>query len=121
MTAVVLLAHGSRLPDAGRAMEQVAQDLRDILGGGWVEVAYLQMARPALPDAVAGCVQAGADRVVIQPFFLLPGAHVLEDIPRAAEALRRDHPNVEILVAPHLGTHRKLAEIALERLQEVLP
>jgi sirohydrochlorin ferrochelatase len=45
---------------------------------------------------------------------------VLEDIPTAVEALRRDHPGVEILLAPHLGTHPKLAEIAAERLQEVL-
>jgi sirohydrochlorin ferrochelatase len=121
MTAIVLLGHGSRLSDANRALEDVARDLRELLGGGWVEVAYLQLARPTLPDAVAGCVQAGADRIMIQPFFLFPGAHVLEDIPQTVETLRREHPRVEILLAPHLGAHRKLAEIALERLQEVLP
>jgi sirohydrochlorin ferrochelatase len=119
MTAVVLLGHGSRLPEANEALGEVASDLRSLLGGGWVEVAFLQLARPSLFDAVADCVTAGADRIVIQPFFLFPGAHVLGDIPQAVESLRRDHPRVEILLAPHLGNHRKLAEIALERLGEV--
>jgi sirohydrochlorin ferrochelatase len=119
MTAVVLLGHGSRLPEANEALGEVARDLRSLLGGGWVEVAFLQLARPSLPDAVADCVTAGAGRIVIQPFFLFPGAHVLEDIPRAVEGLRRDHRHVEVVLAPHLGSHPKLAEIVCERLREV--
>lgn len=121
MTAIVLLGHGSRRPEANRALETVAQDLRDLLGDVWVEPAFLQMAPPTLAAAVADCVQAGADRIVVQPFFLFPGAHVLQDIPEAVAELRRLYAHVEILLAPHLGTHRKLAEIAAERLREVLP
>ena len=71
-------------------------------------------------EAVADCVTAGADRIAVQPFFLFPGAHVLEDIPLAVENLRRAYAHVEILLAPHLGGHPKLAEIARDRLQEVL-
>lgn len=121
MTAIILLGHGSRRPEANRALDAVAQDVREILGGAWVETAFLQMAPPSLPTAVGDCVQAGADRIVVQPFFLFPGAHVLQDIPEVLEELRRCYPHVEIALAPHLGTHRKLAEIAAERLQEVLP
>jgi sirohydrochlorin ferrochelatase len=119
-TAVVLLGHGSRLPEANQGLAEVAGHLRFLHVGEWVEVAFLQLAQPGLGEVVFQCVQAGADRVVVQPFFLFPGAHVLQDIPAAVEALRRAHPAVEILLAPHLGAHRKLAEIAAERLQEVL-
>lgn len=118
-TAVVLLGHGSRLAEANRGLEGVARELRS-LQGGWVEVAFLQLAPPTLGDTVFQCVQAGADRVVIQPFFLFPGAHVLEDIPREVDELRRLYPTTELLLAPHLGAHPKLAEIAAERLREVL-
>ena len=119
-TAVILLGHGSRRGEANQGLQDAARDLRKLLGGGWVEVAFLQMARPTLDDAVADCVRAGAQRIVVEPFFLFPGAHVLEDIPLALEALRRHYAHVEFLLAPHLGTHPKLAEIAAERLQEVL-
>lgn len=119
-TAVILLGHGSRLAEANEGLEAVARDLRAVLGGSWVEVAFLQMARPTLDDAVGDCVRAGADRIVVLPFFLFPGAHVREDIPRALDELRRLYAHVSFLQAPYLGAHRKLAEIANERLQEVL-
>jgi sirohydrochlorin ferrochelatase len=119
-TAVILLGHGSRLAEANEGLEGVARDLRAVLDGGWVEVAFLQLAHPTLAEAVADCIRAGADRIAVQPFFLFPGAHVLEDIPQALENLRRAYAHVEILLAPHLGAHPKLAEIARERLQEVL-
>ena len=85
MTAIILLGHGSRRVEANRALETVAQDLRDLLGGVWVEPAFLQMAPPSLSTAVGDCVQAGADRIVVQPFFLFPGAHVRQ--------LRKSIPN----------------------------
>lgn len=121
MTAIILLGHGSRRAEANQSLEAVAQDLRDLLGGAWVEPAFLQLAPPSLPTAVGDCVQAGADRIVVQPFFLAPGAHVLQDIPEALAELRRLYAHVEIVLAPHLGAHRKLAEIAAERLREVMP
>ncbi|MBI5017738.1 MAG: CbiX/SirB N-terminal domain-containing protein [Deltaproteobacteria bacterium] len=119
-TAVILLGHGSRRAEANQGLHDAARDLRAVLGGAWVEVAFLQLAAPTLADAVADCVHAGADRIVVEPFFLYAGAHVLDDIPRALEALRRDYTHVELLQAPPLGIHPKLAEIAAERLKEVL-
>jgi sirohydrochlorin ferrochelatase len=119
-TALILLGHGSRRTEANHGLAEIAEQLRALRHEGWVEIAFLQLARPSLGDAVFHCVQAGADRVVIQPFFLFPGGHVLQDIPAEVEALRRDHPTVEILLASHLGAHPKLAEIAAERIEEVL-
>jgi sirohydrochlorin ferrochelatase len=35
------------------------------------------------------------------------------------EALKREHPEVDIVMTDHLGAHRKLAEIVLERIRGI--
>lgn len=119
--AVVLLGHGSRLRSGNQGLHQAAERVSELLGGVSVTVAFLQLADPGLEEAVESCIAAGARRIAVVPFFLFPGAHVREDIPRALEALRARHPGVELHLANALGGHPKLAEVAAERAQEVMP
>ncbi len=118
--AVVLLGHGSRLPAGNQGLHQVAARVAEALAGARVEVAFLQLAEPGLEEAVERCFAAGARRVAVVPFFLFPGAHVQEDIPRALAALEARHPGLELRLASVLGDHPKLAEVAAERAREVM-
>ncbi len=119
-SAVVLLGHGSRRAEANRGLEQVARAVGSLLDGEVVEIAYLQLARPGLAEAVERCVAAGARRVAVVPFFLFTGAHVLDDIPAEVERLRALHPGVVISVGRVLGDHPKLAQAAADRAREAL-
>lgn len=119
-SAVVLLGHGSRRAEANAGLEEVARAVASLLRAETVEVAYLQLARPGLGEAVERCVAAGARRIAVVPFFLFPGAHVLEDIPAEAERLRARYPGVAISVGRVLGDHPKLAEAAADRAREAL-
>lgn len=118
--ALVLLGHGSRLDSSNQGLAEVARRLAAQLPVERVEVAFLQLARPDLTEAVARCVAAGARRVGIVPFFLFPGAHVLEDIPRAVDALRERFPGVTFVLAPAIGDHPKVVEAAADRAREIL-
>ncbi|MBE0618455.1 MAG: CbiX/SirB N-terminal domain-containing protein [Proteobacteria bacterium] len=118
--AVILLGHGSRLPEANHGLDGVAREVAELLGGSQVEVAFLQLARPGLAEAADRCVAAGARSVAIVPFFLFAGAHVRDDIPQELERLRSRHPGIQFRVAPVLGGHPKLAEAAAERAQEAM-
>jgi sirohydrochlorin ferrochelatase len=119
-TAVILLGHGSRLSEANAGLEAVAGQVAALLGQTRVEVAFLQMAEPGLAAAANRCVAAGAWTIVIVPFFLFPGAHVRDDIPRELEGLRARHPGVTFCVGQVLGGHPKLAQAAAERAREAL-
>jgi len=109
-SAVVLLGHGSRRAEANRGLEQVARAVGSLLDGEAVEIAYLQLARPGLAEAVERCVAAGARRVAVVPFF----------IPAEVERLRALHPGVVISVGRVLGDHPKLAQAAADRAREAL-
>jgi sirohydrochlorin ferrochelatase len=117
--AVVLLGHGSRVAPANAPLVEMAELVSHRLGGCKTVSAYLQLAEPLLGPVVEQLVAEGAKKIVIMPFFLFPGAHVREDIPEELERLGGLHPDVEMILAGHLGIHALLADIAAQRIEEV--
>ena len=118
--AVLLLGHGSKAENANEAMHRVEADLRDRHPGWIVESAFLEINRPSIPEGIELCTGLGAERIVLLPYFLHLGNHVAQDLPRLMLEGQIRHPEVEIILGPHLGYHPKLAEIVQERLEEAL-
>jgi sirohydrochlorin ferrochelatase len=116
--AVVLVDHGSRRPEANAQLEELAARVREREPGTRVVPAHLELVAPTIADAIAECARAGALEIVVLPWFLAPGRHTAEDIPRQIDAARAAHPGVTIRVGDALGLHPKLVEVALERISE---
>ena len=118
--AVILVDHGSRLAESNDLLLEAVAAFRERSGRAIVEPAHMELAEPTLAHAFDRCVERGATRVVVFPYFLAPGRHGSEDIPRmAAEAAAR-HPGVELLVAEPFGLHPKLLEVIDERIAQRL-
>ena len=114
--AVLIVDHGSRLPEANELLLAVAARVRERLPDRLVRTAHLDIAEPGIPDAIDACAAEGAGEIVVAPWFLSPGAHTARDLPRiAAEAARR-HPGVRIACAAPLGLDDRLVEVLLERI-----
>lgn len=116
--AIVLVDHGSRLPEANAVLEEVAALLRRRVPDRIVRVAHMELAPPTLAEAVAACVAEGAGEIVVHPYFLAPGAHATRDVPAQAEAAARRHPGVSIRVSAPLGAHEGLVDAILARVEE---
>jgi sirohydrochlorin cobaltochelatase len=101
--ALILFAHGSR--DAGWAdpFEQLAARVRAIAHGNEVRLAFLELMRPDLGEAVAQLVDGGASRISIVPIFLGSGGHIRRDLPALIDELRARHPGVEFKGATPAG------------------
>jgi sirohydrochlorin ferrochelatase len=117
-TGVIVFGHGSSVPSANDAVRAVAADAAR--AGHWelYETAFLE-ADPRLDRAVARLVQAGANEVVVLPYFLTLGIHLQRDLPRLVEELTQVH-GVPIRVAAPLDGHPGLARILVERAGEML-
>ena len=100
--AIILFAHGSRDRDWARPFEQLAATLARTTRQP-VALAYLELMRPPLDEAVSAMVAAGATSIRIVPVFLGQGAHVREDLPRLVERARNSHPRVAITLEPPIG------------------
>ncbi len=118
--AVLLVDHGSRRREANAQLEALAQEVRARLPEQWVATAHLELVPPSVPEGIDACVAAGAALIVIHPFFLAPGRHSTEDLPRLAREGVARHPGVSIRVGPPLGLHPRLVEAVIERIGEAL-
>jgi sirohydrochlorin ferrochelatase len=117
-TALLLIAHGSRRPEANADLDHLAGMLR--ARGEWLHVqpAYLELCEPSIALAGEMCVAARAKLVVMVPYFLSAGVHVVEDLTAARDELSKRHPAVEFVLAEPLGRHPLLAEVVVERVRD---
>lgn len=117
--AVVLIGHGSLRSDSGASMIRLAARLRQQGHAPIAEACFLNYSRPTLAEAVEKCVGLGATRLTIQPYFLIDGVYVREDLPGDIQPVARQHPGLPIHLADCFGFHEKLAALALDRVQSV--
>lgn len=114
-TALLLIAHGSRNPEANADLVQLAEAVRRRGDYDLVEPAYLELAEPTIAQAGQRCVAQGARRVVLLPYFLSAGVHARDDLRRHRDELAAQFPDVGFFLAEPLGPHPLLLDIILQR------
>ena len=113
--ALVLVDHGSRLPEANAVLDRIAEAILRRNADACVEVAHMELAKPSLGEAVGRCVERGFSDITVCPYFLGPGRHTRLDIPRLVEEARSEYPGVRIRIALPLGFDELLVEAVLAR------
>ena len=119
-TAILLMGHGSRIPEANDALHAIAGMVREGTGCAIVEVAFREQHAPNIQQGIDSCVAQGATRILLYPYFLFAGAHVLEDLPAELEEAGSRYPDLEMALGEPLGVHPKLGEIVCERIESTL-
>jgi len=119
-TAILLIGHGSRVAEANDALHAIAEMVREQNPETVVEVAFREMHAPNIQLGIDRCVDQGARRILLYPYFLFSGAHVLEDLPEEIDNARQRHEGLQMVLGEPLGVHPKLAEIVCERVDEKL-
>jgi sirohydrochlorin cobaltochelatase len=121
MNAVVLFAHGSLLCGAGEALKAHAERLRARGIAPIVDIGYLNYSEPRFAEAVAACAAQGATRIVVQPYFLVPGKFVRTDLPAAVAAAQTAFPNLAFVIAEAIGYDEMLADALIESARKAAP
>ena len=114
--AILLVAHGSRLDSANRDLQWLADSLSARRPDDLVETAFLEIAEPDIPTGGTRCVERGADRVLLVPFFLSPGRHASLHLAEHRERLAERFPDVSWELKPPLGRHDALIDVILDRI-----
>ncbi|WP_406695075.1 CbiX/SirB N-terminal domain-containing protein [Singulisphaera sp. Ch08] len=116
LTAVLLIAHGSRHAPANDDLHQLAARVMEGGEHSIVEPCFLELAEPDILDGGGRCVAQGATRVLMIPYFLSAGVHLLRDLTAARDALRQAHPGVEFRLGPALGPDPLLEQLVAKRI-----
>ena len=120
-TAILLIAHGSREQSANDDLHELAARLSEQGIYPIVESCFLELAEPELIAGGDRCVELGATRVLMIPYFLSAGVHLRRDLTAARDELSRRHPEVEFCLGSPLGPHPLLDQLVAERIRELDP
>ena len=101
--ALILFAHGARAASWAAPFER----LRDLTQAREpqvrVELAFLELMSPLLPELVAALTADGINDITLVPVFLGQGGHVLRDLPVMLNDLRVAYPQISIKVVEAAG------------------
>ncbi|MFC7197465.1 CbiX/SirB N-terminal domain-containing protein [Halosimplex aquaticum] len=111
--AVLLVGHGSRREKSNEQVRTLAADLEARLGVP-VGAGFLELAKPAIPDAIAG-LAAAVSRITVVQLSLFAASHVKNDVPLAVQRARADHDGLTVHNGAHLGIHPALVDLLDDR------
>ncbi|WP_323191679.1 CbiX/SirB N-terminal domain-containing protein [Halostella sp. PRR32] len=111
--AVLLVGHGSRREKSNEQVRELAADLEGRLGIP-VDAGFLELAEPAIPDAIGGLAPAVSEITVVQ-LSLFAASHVKNDVPLAVQGARSDHPGLTLNNGAHLGIHPAIVDLLDDR------
>ena len=121
-TALIIIDHGSRSAESNKMLDELAQQFAQRYADQFqiVEPAHMELAEPSMLQAYGRCVQRGAKRIIVCPFFLGPGKHMRVDIPHLASQAAKQYPGTKYRIAACLGMDEFVLEIVHKRAVQCL-
>lgn len=107
--AWILLAHGSRRPDANQPVEAIAERLGAL-------TAYWSVP-PSLESRLQELTQLGIHNVGILPYFLFAGG-ITDAIDQTVKTLSQQFPTLKLHLAPPLAASSELTDLLLDLAQD---
>ncbi len=121
MNGIVLIGHGSIKSASGGAMIRLAARLREMGVAQVAEAGFLNYSRPTLAEAIEKCIEQGVERLFVQPYFLIDGVYVQNDLAAEIAGQSARWPQVDFVTGRSFGDHRLMSDIALDRVRAVDP
>lgn len=100
---IVLFAHGARDPEWARPFQRIRDLLLSRTPDTPVELAFLEIMRPNLAEAIAALASQGVEIVTLVPLFMAQGGHLRRDLPEIVRRACEDNPGVIVRQTPPVG------------------
>ena len=110
---LLIVAHGSRREDSNEEVRTLAKKVSSNLQllADDVVVAFLEITSPSIGTTIDNCFNRGTDEVVVLPYFLSSGNHVVNDLPRELENALAKWPGKVITTLPHIGASDEMVNL----------
>jgi len=118
-TGLIIIGHGSKLPHNQETLEKLAEILRKRSKFDVVEIAFMVINKPEIPDVIENVTKRGIKKIVLIPTFLAHGVHTKQEIPEIVKMKQEDPAlkakGVEIIYGDPLGSDERIAEMIEEK------
>ncbi|HXV27387.1 MAG TPA: CbiX/SirB N-terminal domain-containing protein [bacterium] len=116
----LIIAHGSREQEANQAFFDFLERFRKTFPSRQVQGAFLELARPSIPEAIKSCIQDQATEIVVMPLMFFSGRHVKTDIPQLIQEAKSKYPKVDFHYTGPLADHPMLLSLLDEKAKSLL-
>ena len=105
MKHLIIAAHGSRRESSNEELKHLGMRVSAMLGvaNNQVDVAFLEFASPSIENALFKLFNDHVTEVIVLPYFLSAGNHVVRDIPAEISKVLAQWPDKKITLLPHIG------------------
>ncbi len=117
MTALVIAAHGTRLPAGQQHCRELIERVRRLLPDVRVLDSYVELDEPTIADAVTDALENDPDRfAVVVPLMLRVGSHFQDDIPEGYAEGVDAVAGSRVAYTPPLSPDDRLTDVIQERI-----
>ncbi|MEI6083207.1 MAG: CbiX/SirB N-terminal domain-containing protein [Verrucomicrobiota bacterium] len=117
---VVIFTHGSRLKTGNDIMVKLVDQIRRQLGYAHIEPCFMELGKPPIPVALRKLVRQGCTHIFGYALFLVPGTHLLEDVPFIFEQTLKKHPGVTWEISPPMMADPLLVDFVAKHVEQAL-
>ena len=124
---ILLIGHGSRSGESEDVVKQTAAFIQELCDHP-IHHAFLEFAAPSVAEALFELKKTDAEELIVVPMLLAKGTHTETTIPellglkagaKSGNILFDDGRTVPVRCAEPLGADRKIAEILLQRAEDL--
>ena len=112
----ILIFHGSSSLESQKTINKFIESIKSQSKLSF-SVCYLKESSPTLSDALTNALNEGKTEITCFPLFLLPGSHVLKDIPKIVEDFKHEHPECNIKLLPCLAEKASFVDYIIKVLE----
>lgn len=112
---LLLIDHGSTKPESNHQLMAVCALVQTHCPDVMVAGAHMELCEPSVAQQVRALVDRGVTELTVIPYFLAPGRHAREDIPRLVREAGQSHPQLRVHMGECLGVDDLLAQLVLKR------
>jgi len=120
MKGILILAHGSRQKTTEDTLKEIVRMVKEQLNEYIIEIGYLEFSSVNIEVGLERLIEQGVTEIKVVPYFLFEGIHVREDIPEEINEFLKKHPNVNVTLGKTLGADKRLADILVDRVRELV-
>ncbi|MBU1107438.1 MAG: CbiX/SirB N-terminal domain-containing protein [Candidatus Riflebacteria bacterium] len=119
LSHTLLIFHGSARESASNAAVAFAAELSSKRDCSDFSICFLKGAEPDLTLAITNAIAKGYKKLLLLPLFLLPGAHISEDIPAVVDKFKSSNPEVAFQVCDCLTHNPQFIEFVSNQIASV--
>ena len=109
----IFILHGSSSVESKRISESLERQFLQKLNLSF-QISYLKENSPLFSEALNIAYSKGARNIICLPLFLLPGSHIIKDIPFIIDTFSKEHSDCNIELLPCLAENEFFVDFILK-------